>query len=106
MLYDEAHFYAPHYQSIKPAQLPSVTRPQILPMSNSIVSQVPATRSQLPSVNSTIGQPILQSTTVNQTCDQTCESQGSTSVRSRKNREQSYMSDTNIIQKRTRASKK
>ena len=104
MLYDEAHFYAPHYQSIRPAQVPSVTRSQILPMSNSIVSQVP--RSQLPSVNSTIGQPILQSTTMNQTCDQTCESQGSTSVRSRKNREQSYMSDANIIEKRTRASKK
>ena len=42
----------------------------------------------------------------NQTCDRTCESQGSTSVRSRKNREQSYMSDANIIEKRTRASKK
>ena len=88
MLYDEAHFYAQHYQSIRPAQVPTVTRPQ------------------LPSVNSTIGQPILQSTTMNQTCDQTCESQGSTSVRSRKNREQSYMSDANIIEKRTRASKK
>ena len=100
MLYDEAHFYAPHYQSIRPAQVPSVTRSQILPMSNSIVSQVP--RSQLPSVNSAIGQPILQSTTMNQTC----ESQGSISVRSRKNREQSYMSDANIIEKRTRASKK
>ena len=52
------------------------------------------------------GDALLQSTTINQTCDQTCESQGSTSVRSRKNRKQSYMSDANIIEKRTRASKK
>ena len=90
-------FTKSRFDCIRPAQVPTVTRPQILPMTNSIVNQVPTTRSQLPSVNSTIGQPILQSTAMNQTCDQTCLSQGSTSVRSRKNREQSYMSDSNII---------
>ena len=64
------------------------------------------TRQQLPSVADSIGQPVHQSTTINQTetCNNICDSQNS--VRSRNNREQSYMSTSNIIEKRTRASKK
>ena len=86
---------APHYQSIRPRQVPQA------PVTNSI--NVPATRSPLPSVNSTIGHPILHSTNINQTttCENTCNT-----VRSRNTRETSYLSTSNIIQKRTRNAKK
>ena len=99
MFYEESHFYAPHYQSIRPRQVP---QPQA-PLTNSTIEQVPATRSQLPSVNSTIGHPILHSTNINQTttCENTCNT-----VRSRNTRETSYIDKSNIIEKRTRSSRK
>ena len=89
---------APHYQSIRPRQVPQA------PVTNFI--NVPATRSPLPSVNSTIGEPILHSTNLNhQRCENTCNTENST-VRSRNTRETSYLSASNIIEKRTRSSRK
>ena len=107
MFYEESHFIEPHYQSIRPG-IPTpptvpITRPQA-PVTNSTIEQVPA-RSQLPSVNSTIGQPILHSTNLNQSCENTCNTENST-VRSRNTRETSYLSASNIIEKRTRSSRK
>ena len=95
MFYEESHFYAPHYQSIRPRQVPQA------PVTNS--TNVPATRPPLPSVNSTIGHPILHSTNINQTttCENTCNA-----VRSRNTRETSYIDKSNIIEKRTRSSRK
>ena len=78
-------------------------RPQA-PATNSTIEQVPATRSPLPSVNSTIGQPILNSTNLNQSCENTCKTENST-VRSRNTRETSYLSASNIIEKHTRSYK-
>ena len=104
MFYEESHFYEPHYQSIRQRQVPQASTQA--PVTNSTNVQVPATRSPLPSVNSTIGQPILHSTNLNQThqtCDNTCNS----TVRSRNTRETSYLSASNIIiGKRTRSSRK
>ena len=89
MFYEESHFYAPHYQSIRPRQVPQA------PVTNSI--NVPATRSPL---------PILHSTNLNhQRCENTCNTENST-VRSRNTRETSYLSASNIIEKRTRSSRK
>ena len=115
LFYEENYFIHGHYQSIRPAivqpqpqQVP-ITRPQA-PLTNSTIEQVPATRSQLPSVNSTIGHPILHSTNINQTtnvnCDATCDTSNQNSTRTRISRESSYLSTSNIIQKRTRNAKK
>ena len=97
LFYEETEFIHGHYQSIRPG--PIQPQPQTQP-------HPAVTRQQLPSVADSIGQPVHQSTTINQTetCNNICDSQNS--VRSRNNREQSYMSTSNIIEKRTRASKK
>ena len=99
LFYEETEFIHGHYQSIRPG--PIQPQPQTQPQ-----PQPPVTRQQLPSVADSIGQPVHQSTAINQTetCNNICDSQNS--VRSRNNREQSYMSTSNIIEKRTRASKK
>ena len=80
-------------------------RPQAYKNNTESPINVPATRSPLPSVNSTIGQPILHSTNLNQSCENTCNTENST-VRSRNTRGTSYLSASNVIEKRTRSSRK
>ena len=95
-LYCQCDFVHGHYQSIRPAPIVQPQQPQ----SPTVTQQY---RSQLPSVDS-IGEPNLQSTNVN--CDATCDTSNQNSTRTRNSRESSYLSTSNIIQKRTRNSKK
>ena len=94
LFYEETEFIHGHYQSIRPGP---IVQPQPQPQSPTVTQQY---RSQLPSVDS-IGEPNLQSTNVN--CDATCDQN---STRTRISRESSYLSTSNIIQIRTRNSKK
>ena len=96
LFYEETDFVHGHYQSIRPAPIVQPQQPQ----SPTVTQQY---RSQLPSVDS-IGEPNLQSTNVN--CDATCDTSNQNSTRTRISRESSYLSTSNIIQKRTRNSKK
>ena len=97
--YEETDFVHGHYQSIRPAPIVQPQQPQ----SPTVTQQY---RSQLPSVDS-IGEPNLQSTVnVNVNCDATCDTSNQNSTRTRISRESSYLSTSNIIQKRTRNAKK
>ena len=94
LYYEETDFVHGHYQSIRPAPIVQPQQPQ----SPTVTQQY---RSQLPSVDS-IGEPNLQSTN----CDATCDTSNQNSTRTRISRESSYLSTSNIIQKRTRNAKK
>ena len=99
LYYEETDFVHGHYQSIRPAPIVQPQQPQ----SPTVTQQY---RSQLPSVDS-IGEPNLQSTVnVNVNCDATCDTSNQNSTRTRISRESSYLSTSNIIQKRTRNAKK
>ena len=99
LYYEETDFVHGHYQSIRPAPIVQPQQPQ----SPTVTQQY---RSQLPSVDS-IGEPNLQSTVnVNDNCDATCDTSNQNSTRTRISRESSYLSTSNIIQKRTRNAKK
>ena len=50
LFYEESNFMEPHYQSIRPGQIPTISRPQQT-VTTSVIEQVPVARSQLPSLN-------------------------------------------------------
>ena len=99
LFYEETEFVHGHYQSI---------RPSIQPPASTEVQNEYSNRPQIASVSDSIGEPQAQSTNVDFECEATCNmsNQNSTQNKTQKSREQSYLSESNIISKRTRQSKK